>query len=110
MSQTQTTPSPRDRGERIPSALVTPYIQAYIDSFEEGGGLILLAERTGFAKGTISKWLTGRRATIGFFDADLILTRLGDTSLWQTDPGLAAEWERASGLLQFDASEQEGTE
>ena len=98
---TNRTPSPRDRGERIPSALVTPYIQAYIDSFEEGGGLILLAERIGFSKGTISKWLSGTERrygppTIGFFDADLILTRLGDTSVWHTDPALAAEWKRCA--------------
>jgi len=130
-------PKPRDRGERVPLALVMPYARAYLDRIGDGRdseapmldraklladhpewasgnrptALLLLAERARLSPGTLSVWLSSKDGTCGFFDADAILTAVDETGAWHYDAGLAAFWDMASdSLLQCDASEQEGTE
>lgn len=136
MSQTDF-PKPADRGERVPLSLVMPYAQAYVARIGDGRNtnapmldrasilaahpewasgsyptpVLLLAERARLSPRTLYGWLRNPTGTLGFFDADAILTAVDDTGAWQTDPGLAAHWDMAAdSLLSFDASEQEGLE
>jgi hypothetical protein len=136
MSQSDFT-KPADRGERVPLSLVMPYAQAYIDRLGDGRDtdapmldrasllaahpewasgnyptpVLLLAERASLTPRTLYRWLLAKEGTIGYFDADAILTAVDDTGAWSTDPGLCAYRDMAAdSLLQFDASEQEGLE
>lgn len=96
----------------MPLSIVIPYAQAYLDRFSGDAGamidrdgliadhpdwatskestpLLLLAERAHLSPSTLSKYLRGE-GTIGFFDADALLTAVGAVGAWHSDPALWA--------------------